>query len=249
MVSPVPDPFGPQGYGDSFADVYDDWYGAVSDVAATVAGLVRLGGAGPLLELGVGTGRIARALAAAEVPVVGVDASAAMLARLPRAERILVVQADMAALPLRPACGFRGAFAAFNTLFNLTTEAAQRACLAAVAAVLAPGGWLAVEAFVPGDPSGPPGALEVSRVEADRVVLLASRTDRASQVVTGQHVDITEGGIRLRPWRIRYASPDQLDEMAASARLVLAERWGDWTGVSFDPAGPAHVSIYRKAPE
>ncbi|MSY09046.1 MAG: SAM-dependent methyltransferase, partial [Actinobacteria bacterium] len=44
-------------YGDSFADVYDDWYDDVSDIQATVATVRELGRAGPFLELGVGTGR------------------------------------------------------------------------------------------------------------------------------------------------------------------------------------------------
>ncbi|MEX2626437.1 MAG: hypothetical protein WD225_06110, partial [Ilumatobacteraceae bacterium] len=63
--------YGPASYGDGFADVYDDWYADVSDVAATVACITELAGppgagpadagppgAGSVLELGVGTGRL-----------------------------------------------------------------------------------------------------------------------------------------------------------------------------------------------
>ena len=46
-------------YGDAFADVYDDWYDDVSDVDATVRLVSRLAGGGTVLELGVGTGRLA----------------------------------------------------------------------------------------------------------------------------------------------------------------------------------------------
>jgi hypothetical protein len=47
-------------YGDAFADVYDDWYPEVTDVAATVARMAELAGhGGSVLELGVGTGRLA----------------------------------------------------------------------------------------------------------------------------------------------------------------------------------------------
>ena len=75
-------------YGDGFADVYDDWYADVTDVAATVelvAGLASESaggrdGAPRVLELGVGTGRLAFPLAAAGVEVVGVDTSDEMLA-------------------------------------------------------------------------------------------------------------------------------------------------------------------------
>ena len=73
-------------YGDAFADVYDDWYEGISDVDTTVATLLDLAGDGPVLELGVGTGRLALPLAIAGAPtgltVTGVDTSQAMLDRL-----------------------------------------------------------------------------------------------------------------------------------------------------------------------
>ena len=55
-------------YGDAFADVYDDWYEGISDIGATVATLLELARGGPVLELGVGTGRLAVPLAAAGAP-------------------------------------------------------------------------------------------------------------------------------------------------------------------------------------
>ena len=60
---PGHDGYGADTYGESFADVYDDWYADVSDVDATVATIARLAGEGPVLELGVGTGRLAIPLA------------------------------------------------------------------------------------------------------------------------------------------------------------------------------------------
>jgi hypothetical protein len=50
-------------YGDGMADVYDQWY-ADLEVDAPVAALADLAGTGPVLELGVGTGRLAIPLAA-----------------------------------------------------------------------------------------------------------------------------------------------------------------------------------------
>src|SRR4029079_297912 len=54
-------------YGDAFADVYDEWYHDISDIGATVdllTGLAAEFGDLPVLELGVGTGRLAVPLAA-----------------------------------------------------------------------------------------------------------------------------------------------------------------------------------------
>ncbi len=143
--------YGPGTYGASFADVYDDWYGNVSDVSATVAGVSALADGGAVLELGVGTGRIAIPLAAAGVDVVGVDASAEMLGRLgakPGSRTVGVILADIAALPVADG-RFAVAFAAFNTFFNLTDDDAQRRCVHRLAEVLRPGGRFVVEGFVP----------------------------------------------------------------------------------------------------
>ena len=113
----------------TYGDVYDEWFGEVSDVAATVKRIVGWlddGPPGPVLELGVGTGRVALALAVAGVEVFGVDASAAMLARLrdkPGGADLPVTLADMAGL--EPPGPFALVLGAYNTLFNLTTAGAS----------------------------------------------------------------------------------------------------------------------------
>jgi SAM-dependent methyltransferase len=247
-----------------------------------------------LLELGIGTGRLAIPLARLGFDVWGVDASTAMLERLrakPGGELVHAVAADMAALddardagaagtegaegtdvdhhasPSEPTSGshppagprtgraarrratlpdyrFRVVFASFNTFFNLTSESAQARCLDGVVRRLTPDGVFVVEAFVPADPPPRSGAVEVSRVETDLVVLTVSKTHLDDQVVDGQHVELRAEGIRLRPWRIRYLTPAQLDRMAEGAGMRLVHRWGGWNEEPFDEASSAHVSVY-----
>ena len=60
-------------------------------------------------------------------------------------------------------------------------------------------------------------------------------------------MQITEAGIRLRPWVVRYLWPDQLDAIAAAAGLDLEHRWSDWRRSPFDDTSPVHVSVYRRA--
>lgn len=255
-------------YGDRFVDVYDDWYGSITDTEACVDALdaqaralaaARGTAAGParILELGVGTGRLAIPLARRGHQVTGLDASAAMLAALvakPGGDRVTAVLGDMtdpAAGLAGPAddgteAGFELAFVAYNTLFNLVGDGDQGRCLAATAALLAPHGRLVVEAFVP-DPDAATGdAVTPRRVTADRVVLSVSRNEPGTQEVLGQYVDITEAGIKLRPWHIRWATTDQLDALARSAGLTLDHRSADWNGAPFGPDAAAHVSTYRR---
>ena len=79
--------YGPETYGDLFACVYDDWYGEDGNVALTIMGnhdvvaekILSLAEDGPVLELGVGSGRLALPIAERGLDVTGVDASEAML--------------------------------------------------------------------------------------------------------------------------------------------------------------------------
>ena len=250
--------FGASTYGDGFAEVYDRWYPDVTDTAACVERLLELAGpASTVLELGIGTGRIALPLADRGATVTGIDASSEMLARLadkPGADAIEVVLGDMADLdaalgPVPGGPSFTLAFAAYNTLFNLPSAAAQRACVQAVGARLVPGGRLVVEGFVPADdPTGRRDDVAVSRIGADELVLSATLHDRDAQTITGQHVQISEAGSRLRPWLVRYLLPAQLDEIAGSAGFDLEHRWSDWERSPFDDTSPVHVSVYRRAP-
>ncbi|QXC63123.1 class I SAM-dependent methyltransferase [Aquihabitans sp. G128] len=247
-------------YGDRFADVYDDWYGTITDTDACVAALAALAdaaGGGPVLELGVGTGRLAVPLAQRGATVVGIDASQAMLDRLarnlaaaeppvPDGAGVRGVLGDMAHPPL-DSQRFGLAFVAYNTLFNLIGPGAQQRCFGAVAAALEPAGRFVVEVFVPDPEAGPGDAVAPRRVTADRVVLSVSRNDPSSQEVLGQYVDITEAGIKLRPWHIRWATPAQLDAMAAAAGLVVEQRWSDWEGTPAGPEAATHVTTYRRA--
>lgn len=241
--------YGPETYGDAFADVYDDWYRGVSDIDTTVAFLGELAGDGATLELGVGTGRLAIPLARTGRKVTGVDTSAAMLARLHAADadgRIETIHGDMVTdLPDGP---FALVFVAYNTIFNLTADGSQQACFHAVATRLAPGGRFAVEAFVPDEPPRRGDDVSVRTLAADRVVLSISRHDPSTQVAEGQFVELSEAaGVRLRPWSIRYTTPDQLDAMAAAAGLELEARHEDAGRTPFDPeTSPRHLSVYRR---
>ena len=238
-------------YGERFADVYDDWYGEITDVDACTKRLARLAEGGPVLELGVGTGRLALPLAALGVEVHGIDASEAMLARLrakPGGDAVRLTVGDMAELALVDPPGFTVVFAAFNTLFNLGSREAQQRCLEQAADLLAPGGLLIIEAFVPAEPgqAGPAGSVTPRHLSTDEVVLSVSHHDEVHQTITGQHIHVTERGIRLRPWHLSYLRPAELDAIAESAGLALAWRHADWEERPFGPDASAHVSAYRR---
>jgi len=249
------DGYGPGTYGDRHAEVYDDWYGddggiAVSHigspeaVAEVIAGLAN---GGQVLELGVGTGRLALPVAAMGFDVTGLDASPAMLDVLrakPGADRLTLIEGDMADPVGLDDASFSVVLIGFNTLFNLTSESAQTACVGHIARLLVPGGRFVMEAFVP-DPGAHDG-MSVRAVELDRVVMDVTVTDLEEQLITGQRIEITEVGNRMFPYHLRYATPGQVDEMALSSGLELEDRWADWSRSKFSAESSHHVSVWRR---
>jgi SAM-dependent methyltransferase len=236
-------------YDDRRAAAYDARYAErfaeADDAAAFLAGLDRP--PGPVLELGIGTGRISLPLAALGVEVHGIDASPAMVAKLrakPGGDRIAVVEGDFADVGGLVDSRYAMVFVAFNTIFELGSQAEQGRCVAGVASRLVDGGLFVVEAIAPVIAVAGDTVTAVAQ-SADAVRFQVTRHDFTAQVVTGQTVTLTEGGVDLWPWSIRYATVAELDLMAEAAGLRLRERVGGWSGEPFTDDSVRHVSIWQ----
>jgi SAM-dependent methyltransferase len=221
------------------------------DTEAAVAFLAELAASGPVLELAIGTGRIALPLAQRGIDVRGIDASEEMVARLrskPGGDRIPVSIGDFADVAVEGE--FTLVYVVFNTLFALQTQDAQVSCFENVAAHLADGGVFVVEAFVP-DLSrfDRDQRIETLRVGLEEVWMDVARHYPAEQRVESQHVRIGADGTRLLPVQIRYAYPSELDLMARLAGLALRDRFNDWKRAPFTGSSGTCVSVYGEAGE
>lgn len=237
----------PGAYGRTWASDYDELYEQRDDVGSVVSCISALAPGGRVLELGVGTGRLALPLAEAGHQVTGVDASSEMLDRLvarPGAEAVTVVQGDFCTVDAGGP--FDVTLIAFSTLFLVPSQGGQLACLANAREHLRPGGFLVVEAFVPDHSRWTRGQnLALGRLDADGAVLKLSVHDPVNQLITMQDVLIDRNGTSLRPNVLRYAWPAELDAMALASGLRLDRRRADWAGAPFTAASTAHVSVYR----
>jgi SAM-dependent methyltransferase len=239
-------------YDERRAEAYDRHHAArfaeADATAAFLAGLV--GERGRVLELGIGTGRLALPLARRGLDVTGVDAAPAMVERLrtkPGGADVPVVMADFADVGSVVDGEYDLVLVAFNSLFELLDQDAQCRCVAGAARLLAPGGAFVVEALAP-ELTRLEQSLSVTSLGADEVVLQATRHDPLTQVVSGHDVVLSEGGgVRLLPWAIRYASVPEIDLMARLAGLELRERWGGWEREPFTATSARHVSVYGRA--
>lgn len=229
-------------YDDDVAEMY-----APDVLGPTVDALEHLAEGGPVLELAVGTGRLAIPLVERGLRVTGIELSQPMVARLRR-------KVDDAALPVvvgdMSTTTVPGEFSlvllAYNSLSNLQTQPEQVACFANAARHLRPGGRFVVELWVPqlGGLVGGTGAV----VRAARDGFIAFDTyDVATQACTSQTFGTgDDGAVTHDIGHFRYAWPSECDLMAALAGLELESRWSDWRGSPFTSGSASHVSVWRK---
>jgi len=244
------DEYGPSTYGDRIADIYDESYPDLPS-EQTVEFLAGLAGAGPVLELAIGTGRIAVPLAARGVEVHGIDASEAMVARLrekPGGDRIPVTMGEMSEVAVEGR--YPLVYLVFNTFFGLLSQEDQVRCFENVASHLTDDGVFVLEAFVPDLARFDRGQrVSTDQVGTDRVRINVDRHRPLEQRVDSAHVLVSEEGVKIYPVRIRYAFPSELDLMARLASLRLRERFGGWDRRPFDENAVQHVSVYELAPQ
>jgi SAM-dependent methyltransferase len=248
-MNPVGGGGDPAEYGDRIADVYDEWHGQRDPVGPVVEFLAARAGAGPALELGIGTGRIALPLAARGIQVDGIDASARMVEQLrakPGGAGLAVVTSDFTDVPA-PGGPYRLVYVVFNTFFALLTQEDQVRCFAQVAARLRPGGTFVIEAFVPDLTLYDQGQqrLRVDGFDQGVTRLSATLHDRASQRFRSRHLVLTETGIQTYPVELRYVWPSELDLMARLAGMTPAGRWDGWEQRPFTSASRSHVSAWQ----
>jgi SAM-dependent methyltransferase len=136
---------------DAIAELYDPWSASVTeDIAFYLAEARRSGG--PVVELGVGTGRIAIPIAADGIRVIGVDSSPAMLAVCARRVALAGVdvdlrRGDLVAPPVRERVPL--VIVPFRSYLHLHTQDERRRALAAVRGLLLPAGRLVFDVFAP----------------------------------------------------------------------------------------------------
>jgi SAM-dependent methyltransferase len=237
--------FDPRLYGTRWAETYDEFHEGFMDTDGAVAALADLAGGGPVLELGVGTGRVAVPLSARDIEVVGVDISPEMLAKLTdKNSAVTAVEADMTTVSLERE--FPLVFIAFNSIFVLDTQRDQVRLFQNAAAHLGSGGRFVLETMVVQPPSAERGRLAVTDIQPDRIMVVGGQSDP----VTGQHrgmwLAMEPDGVKFYPISGRQVSHFEMDLMAQIAGLELESRWGDWKGSPFTAKSELHISTYRK---
>lgn len=212
---------------------------------------------GPVVELGVGTGRIAIPTAQAGVEVIGIDIVPEMLevARA-RAEaaavasRLRLVQGDMRSFVLdAPVPLVTIPFRAF--LHNLE-DVDQQATLAACYRALRPGGRLALNVFNPD--------LSIARRWADKSARHYEPFDAAGRIEAHHEFDVAtprrivtsklrwrEGGATRRgALTLRYVTRKEMERLLREAGFTVEALYGDCLGTPFAASSTELVFVARR---
>jgi SAM-dependent methyltransferase len=236
----------------SFGDEESKRYDAVDtrgDEEQTVAFLAQLAGRRDVLELAVGTGRIALPLVNAGVRVDGIELSQDMVDRMrekPHGHTVTVAMGDMSRVTTGRTYGL--VYLVYNTIGNLLTQDDQVRCFQNAAQHLTDDGVFVLECRVPTAPSRPGRQyVDAEHIGVDHVVLDVCRYDPVTQCLDENHVRIGAEGLIFSPIRLRLAYPPEFDLMARIAGLRLRERWGGWNGEPYTATSWRHVSVYERS--
>jgi SAM-dependent methyltransferase len=240
----------PENYFDSWiAQRYDSLWPEIFEpeaVDAAVDFLFDLADGGPVLELGIGTGRVALPLSHRGLRIAGIEVAPAMVEVLrsrPGSSDIAVTIGDFSTTKVNGA--FTLAYLVCNTIMNLTTQDAQVDCFRNVAAHLEPGGCFVVEVLVPPWQWLTPGETVIpfdvspSHVGFDVI-------DVATQNSWSHHYWFTNVETRTFSAPFRNVWPSELDLMARLAGMTLRERWSAWGRQPFTSTSRSHVSVWQK---
>ena len=247
---------------DRFADIYQVWTDTAASTQANLAFYVNayVNEAGPVVELGIGDGRIAVAAASLGRSVIGVDLSVAMLdrCRLRAAgagvlDRLTLMHADFRRFHLDEPAGLIAL--PYHSLGHLVALDDKRQALAQVFSQLRPGGRFVFDDFL----MTPMLMDHMRRIQlraeyqlatgADALLWVTSLVDEASQsirVVTWEDELDTEGALARRRYRrlsLSWLEPSQARALLMDAGFVIESCFGDFGGTPFAEA-TAHEQIW-----
>ena len=236
-----------------FSDIYDIWTQTAPSAEANLSFYrdLYLGADGPVVELGVGDGRIAIEAAKRGCSVTGVDASPAMLRRCAEraecegvADHLQLIEGDFRTFQLdQPAALIT---LPYHSLGHLATFDEKRHAISRVHQQLRPGGRFVFDDFMMTKArrdymrQAQLRAVYQSPQGAERLLWVTSLIDESLQqirVVTWEDELDANGELMRRQYRqlaLSWLTPHQARTLLTETGFVVDACWGDFKRTPFD---------------
>jgi SAM-dependent methyltransferase len=231
---------------EAIAELYDPWSRSVTeDVEFYVAEALKAGG--PVVELGVGTGRIAVPTAKAGVRVIGVDSSPRMLAFCRRrAEEAGVAglvdlrEGDLRRPPVQERVPL--VTSPFRSLLHLESDPARLDALASIHNLLEPGGRFVFDVFAPSE-------ADVQETHGRWLEREPGIWERAEWDLTARTLDLSvRGAVGMTTMHLAWVSADEWHTLLERAGFAVEACYG-WFDRRPYTGGEDTVWIARRATE
>ena len=241
------------------AELYDwehDRYGEDLDFYRALA--KRTGG--PVLELGCGTGRVLADLAADGHHCIGVDASAAMLARARQRLSGRRLDADLLEAPMQEFSSPRAArlaVIALDSFGHLLTQDDQLRALATIRSALTDGGLLVIDVSNGNNHGEPRDELShhITAAGTDGQTLITKWVSRATDpseqiddLIYWYDVVDADGVVRRTTvqFELRYFTRFELTLLLERAGFTVETLYGSYDLESFGPQSERLIAVARK---
>lgn len=251
-----------------FSEIYSVWTSTAPSARANHGFYVDtyLAAQGPIVELGVGDGRIAIDAALEGCDIIGVDSSPAMLAlcrnRAVQAgvdHKVTLVEGDFRSFTLGEPAGLIAL--PYHSIGHLQTFEDKQAAIRQVASQLRPGGVFVFDDFV----MTPARLSQLQQVQLraeytsasgrDTLLWVTSLVNASAQtlrVVTWEDELDADGTLAARRYRrlsLSWLEPAQAALLLADAGLVVDACYGDFTRAPFDAeSSPEQIWLAHKDP-
>ena len=203
-----------------------------------------------ILEIGCGTGMVARAMAEAGHHVTGIDPAAAMLdvgRQSPFGDRIRWLQATAQDFSVEDR--FDLVFMTGHAFQVLLDDDDIREALANIRLHLAPGGIFAFETRNPALPWETMfNETEVLQAESGAVPVEWRVLWRRGEIIRFDTLYQLAGGERISESTLRFLPPDRLSEFLIEAGFVIKSVYGDWDKSRFDADSSQEIIVLAANP-
>ncbi|MEI6244500.1 MAG: class I SAM-dependent methyltransferase [Acidobacteriota bacterium] len=251
---------------DRFAEIYAVWTDTAASTRANLAFYLDAYARadGPVVELGVGDGRIAVPAVQAGRSIIGVDLSASMLALCRRradeagvGDRLTLIEADFAGFQLDAPAALIAL--PYHSIGHLLTLDDKRRAMARVFSQLRPGGRFIFDDFL----MTPDLVAHMQQVQlraeyrstagADMLLWVTSLIDHSAQsirVITWEDELAGDGRLASRRYRrlsLSWLTPSQARDLLTDVGFEVEACYGDFNSTPFSPdTAREHVWVARR---